>query len=290
MKKLVLGSLITIAATSNVFAECTYNFNASVQDIAALEASNAAYSSNYRKTLKMTNVDTVNQSGYDTISYYSNQKLDKYLASKSYVQFTTQYKPSFPDNVPIVDKAIASSDIFAQEFIFDVSDLQVNLGTNSQTYEYGFVLSGSSQIKNELSMNLAFTKMNNYPSYPDGDYLGILAVTTKSDGNGKITFSTADRRFHPVQIPTSGKIRLGIYVNQNTKQLGYILNGINYGYLNVLMENKLENISYLGVINQDHFTNSALTGKTAGLQLITDKSKMQYTYPTGTKDICGNVI
>lgn len=290
MEKLILGALISATMMGSAFAACTYNFNASVQDIAALEVSNAAISTNYRRIQRMANVDTVNQTGSDTINYYINQNLDKYLASKAYVQFTTQYKPSFPDNVPIIDKPITSQNIFAQEFIFDVSNLPTNLGNTSQTYEYGFVLSGSSQVKNELSINMAFTKMNNYPGYANGDYLGILGVTNTSDGNGKITFGTADRKFHPVQIPTNGKVRLGIYINQNTKQVGYIINGINYGYLNILMENKLSNISYLGVINQDRFANSTLTGKTAGLQLITDKSQLQFAYPSTTTDICGNIL
>ena len=38
MKKLVLGSLITIAATSNVFAECTYNFDANQTQLNAISA------------------------------------------------------------------------------------------------------------------------------------------------------------------------------------------------------------------------------------------------------------
>lgn len=287
MKKIILATIIGMSGMSNSFAECTYSFDATLQDIKAFEAANGANTANYRYAEQVANINNTNQSGYDVINYYSNKDVDKLLASKKYIQFKTQYPSDTPDNVVIIDKAIGSSDIFAQEFIFDVNNLKVNLGNNSQMYEYGFVITGSSESKVELTLNLMFAKGNNYSGVLNGDAIASLGATYKSDGNGHLTYLSANRTNNPVQVPTDGKVRVGIYVNQNTKQIGYIVNGVNYGYLNLTMENKLKYISFMGAINQDHFANSALTGKTVGLQLITDKSKMQFTYPTGTKDICG---
>ncbi|MFX6214120.1 DUF4882 domain-containing protein, partial [Acinetobacter baumannii] len=76
----------------------------------------------------VANLNIANQSGYDVIQYYSNKNVDSLFTSKKYIQFKTQYPSDTPDNVVIVDKAIGSSDIFAQEFIFDVNNLKVNLG------------------------------------------------------------------------------------------------------------------------------------------------------------------
>ncbi|OUT27677.1 hypothetical protein H125_05091 [Acinetobacter nosocomialis P020] len=272
---------------NNSFAECTYSFDANQQDIKAFEVANSAHAASYRYAEPVANLNIANQSGYDVIQYYSNKNVDSLFTSKKYIQFKTQYPSDTPDNVVIVDKAIGSSDIFAQEFIFDVNNLKVNLGNNSQMYEYGFIITGSSESKVELTLNLMFAKGNNYSGVLNGDAIASLGATYKSDGNGHLTYLSANRTNNPVEVPADGKVRVGIYVNQNTKQVGYIINGVNYGYLNLTMENKLKYISFMGAINQDHFANSALTGKTVGLQLITDKSKMQFTYPTGTKDICG---
>lgn len=272
---------------NNSFAECTYSFDANQQDIKAFEVANSAHAASYRYAEPVANLNIANQSGYDVIQYYSNKNVDSLFTSKKYIQFKTQYPSDTPDNVVIVDKAIGSSDIFAQEFIFDVNNLKVNLGNNSQMYEYGFIITGSSESKVELTLNLMFAKGNNYSGVLNGDAIASLGATYKSDGNGHLTYLSANRTNNPVEVPADGKVRVGIYVNQNTKQVGYIINGVNYGYLNLTMENKLKYISFMGAINQDHFANSALTGKTVGLQLVTDKSKMQFTYPTGAKDICG---
>lgn len=287
MKKIILATVMGFSGISIAFAECTYSFDATLQDLKALEAAKAANATNHRYIEKVTNINSTNQSGSDLISYYSNKDVDLYLASKKYTQFKTQYVFDTPDNVVLVDKPIATSDIFVQEFIFDVNNIKVNLGTSSQFYEYGFLITGSSQNKVELTINLMFTKSNNYSGIVNGDSITSFGTTYKSDGNGYLTFLSAARNSNPIQIPADGKVRVGLYVNQNTKQVGYIINGMNYGYTNLIMENKLKYMSYTGVINQDHFANSALTGKTVGLQLVTDKSKIQFTYPTGAKDICG---
>jgi hypothetical protein len=287
VKKIILATIIGVSAMSNSFAECTYSFDANQQDIKAFEVANSAHAASYRYAELVANLNNANQSGSDLIRYYSNKNVDTLFTSKKYIQFKTQYPSNTPDNVAIVDKAIGSSDIFAQEFIFDVNNLKVNLGNNSQMYEYGFVITGSSESKVELTLNLMFAKGNNYSGVLNGDAIASLGATYKSDGNGYLTYLSANRTNNPVEVPADGKVRVGIYVNQNTKQVGYIINGTNYGYMNITMENKLKYMSFMGAINQDHFANSALTGKTVGLQLITDKSKMQFTYPTGTKDICG---
>lgn len=287
MKKIILATIIGMSGMSNSFAECTYNFDASLQDLKTLEAALNSPTGVQRYIEQVANINNTNQSGYDLIRYYSDKNVDLYLTSKKYTQFKTQYHTKTPDNVILVDKPIANSDIFVQEFIFDVSNLQVNLGTTSQMYDYGFLITGSSQNKIELALNIAFTKGNNYSGVMNGDSIIVLGVTNKSDGTGYLAPLSAARNTNPVEVPADGKVRVGIYVNQNTKQVGYIVNGTNYGYLNITMENKLSYISFTGVINQNHFANSALTGKMVGLQLITDKSKMQFTYPTGAKDICG---
>lgn len=287
MKKIILATIMGFSGVSSAFAECTYSFDATLQDLKTLEAAVGGSTSNYRYIEKVANINGTNQSGYDLINYYSNKNVDLYLASKKYAQFKTQYHVKTPDNVVLVDKPIATSDIFVQEFIFDVNNIKINLGTASQMYNYGFLVTGSSQSKIELALNVIFIKGNNYSGVINGDSITVLGVTNKSDGTGYLVPLSAASVNNSVQVPADGKVRVGIYVNQNSKQVGYMINGTNYGYLNITMENKLSNISFTGVINQNFFANSVLTGKTVGLRLVTDKSKMQFTYPTGARDICG---
>jgi len=287
VKKIILATIMGFSSVTGAFAECTYSFDATLQDLKALEAAKGGSSANYRYIEQVANINSANQSGYDLIKYYSNKDVDLYLASKKYTQFKTQYVLDTPDNVPLIDKTIATSDIFVQEFIFDVNNIKINLGTSSQMYQYGFFLTGSSQNRAEFTLNVIFSKGNNYSGVMNGDAIYLLGLSYKADGTGKLAPLSLANTTNPVQVPADGKVRVGIYVNQNTKQVGYIINGMNYGYTNLIMENKLKYMSYTGVINQDHFANSTLTGKTVGLQLVTDKSKMQFTYPTGAKDICG---
>ncbi|WP_335977494.1 DUF4882 domain-containing protein, partial [Acinetobacter calcoaceticus] len=257
MKKIILATVMGFSGVSSAFAECTYSFDATLQDLKALEATVGGSTSNYRYIEKVANINSTNQSGYDLINYYSNKNVDLYLASKKYAQFKTQYHLKTPDNVVLIDKPIATSNIFVQEFVFDVSNLQVNLGTTSQIYNYGFLVTGSSQSKIELALNVIFVKANNYSGATNGNSITVLGVTNKSDGTGYLAPLSAASTNIPVQIPADGKVRVGIYVNQNSKQVGYIINGTNYGYLNIVMENKLSNISFTGVINQNPFANSA---------------------------------
>jgi hypothetical protein len=91
-------------------------------------------------------------------------------------------------------------------------------------------------------------------------------------------------------VPSVGKVRVGMYFNQVTKQLGYIINGTNYGYLNILAENALSNIGFQAVSQPSPNTTSRFLGKQVSIQVITNSANMQFTYPSNTKDICGNTI
>lgn len=84
--------------------------------------------------------------------------------------------------------------------------------------------------------------------------------------------------------------RFGIYINRQTKQIGYILNGVNKGY----RWEYIDNINDIGFTLANSFggfkSNSSHIGKEVSFELITDHSELQFTYPSGTDDICGNTI
>ncbi|NUG52307.1 DUF4882 family protein, partial [Acinetobacter lactucae] len=80
----------------------------------------------------------------------------------------------------------------------------------------------------------------------------------------------------------------GIYINQNTKQVGFILNGVDQGYQSTLPA-PLENIRFSASSGISIYSNQ-LFGQEFSNELITDRNALQFSYPQGTTDICGNAI
>jgi len=85
-----------------------------------------------------------------------------------------------------------------------------------------------------------------------------------------------------------GYQRLGIYINQNTKQVGFIVNGVDEGYKSTLPA-PLENISF-SVSSAISIDAEQLFGQELSNELITDRNALQFNYPQGTTDMCGNAI
>lgn len=103
--------------------------------------------------------------------------------------------------------------------------------------------------------------------------------------------SGPDSRYSKGQNMTNnsnGYQRLGIYINQNTKQVGFIVNGVDQGYKSTLPA-PLENISFNVVSGLSIYSNQ-LFGQELSNELITDRNALQFSYPQGTTDMCGNAI
>ncbi|MBQ0859072.1 DUF4882 family protein [Acinetobacter baumannii] len=82
--------------------------------------------------------------------------------------------------------------------------------------------------------------------------------------------------------------RLGMYINQNTKQVGFIVNGVDQGYQSTLPA-PLENIRF-SVSSSIGIYSNQLFGQELSNELITDRNALQFNYPQGTTDMCGNAI
>lgn len=82
--------------------------------------------------------------------------------------------------------------------------------------------------------------------------------------------------------------RLGIYINQNTRQVGFIFNGVNQGYKSILPA-PLENISFSVLSGISIYSEQSFTQELSN-ELITDRNALQFSYPQGTTDMCGNAI
>lgn len=82
--------------------------------------------------------------------------------------------------------------------------------------------------------------------------------------------------------------RLGIYINQDTKQVGFISNGVDEGY-QFKLPGALQKVAFSmnGNIN---IISTNLFGQELSSELITDRNALQFNYPQGTTDMCGNAI
>lgn len=82
--------------------------------------------------------------------------------------------------------------------------------------------------------------------------------------------------------------RLGIYINQDTKKVGFIFNGVDEGY-QFTLPSTLQNAGFtiyesVGIFSTNFF------GQELTAELITDRNALQFNYPQGTTDMCGNAI
>lgn len=277
MKKIILGTLISVITIGNTFAACTYNLNATQSQVDAVNALGG------RQATLMPTINLTEQKGTAVIGHFSNS-VDQIATSSNFISNTSI-------NTPINDKVVVNTNILASEFVFDVANIKdIALGASHEIQQLGVQILGASSSKNELSLDLAYSLINNDPNYSNGSYITLTAATTKLNASGQLVAKDFDRKLIPVTVPSVGKVRVGVYLNQVTKQLGYIINGTNYGYLNILAENALSNIGFQAVSQPSPNTTSKFLGKQVSIQVITDSANMQFTYPSNTKDICGNTI
>lgn len=263
MKKIILGSLISVITMGSSFAACTYNFDASNAQIAALPSS--------IPTVKFPTI--VNQKSSFLIPSFESttNTIKMYMGTSS---ATAQSIILNSQNV-IGDKNIGTNGEYAIEFLIDdfiktpiTNDTYVSMG-------YSFILSDASKSIKVGVINLVNEPLNG---------INLKVSFSKDDGSGEVSTT------YPVSLsPTSG-LRIGIFINQNSKLIGLNINGINKGYVASFstVPNKISFINY-GVVMA--FKDSDLnTGKTISGELITDKNKLGLTYAAGTKDICGTTL
>lgn len=82
--------------------------------------------------------------------------------------------------------------------------------------------------------------------------------------------------------------RLGVYINQDTKQVGFIFNGVDEGY-QFKLPGTLQKVAF-SMNGNLNILSTNLFGQELSNELITDRNALQFSYPQGTTDMCGNAI
>lgn len=257
MKKIAIGLLTGLVSMSG-WSACTYNFDATQAQITAHETG----------LLKFPNMIgqqvTFNISPTTSTGNLNEQKL--YYTTNSDVLVNNNFNIMTPP----------SAGIFAFEYKFKVPIEQM---ANNEQIVFFPILSGSRTSSGLIQGNISayFNSSNSAANR-------ILNAFIIGDQNAQTLVEM------PVTNTSDGYQRIGVYINQTTKQVGYILNGINKGYLNSYSQS-LQGYYFeiaAGIIG---FTSSSPNlGKEISIELITDHSKFTQTYPSGTKDMCGTAI
>ncbi|MDA3441743.1 DUF4882 family protein [Acinetobacter bereziniae] len=251
MKKLTIAILTGLMSASG-WSACTYDF-----DVTAAE------------------FNKVNNNPYlELFPNRTNQKLSINLVvgnpppPKTWYIYTGASSAFTLDNSK-GDKVVTSNGIFAFEYKLKVPINNLSGGA------LGFFPAGSlSKLQNGEQFDTTFFYHNSLSN-------NLFSLSMGYGPNAKI------KTFSPINT-TDGYQRIGIYINQNSKQAGLIINGVNYGYLYNLTD-KIQNI---GFVFSAAFQNiqSSDANQEVSFEVVTDASKITQTYPTGTKDICGNAL
>lgn len=205
-----------------------------------------------------------------------------------YVDYLATSKASFNSTNEIGDLTIPHTGIvaFEMELKIPTSTLGSSSLGNSTYYSSSIGFSGVTNNGYTIRSNYWFDMGGYDPDFGENPARLSYSVAYRlSDETGP------DSRYSKGQNMTNNSNvyqRLGIYINQNTKQVGFIINGVDQGYKSTLPA-PLENIRF-SVSNSIGIYSNQLFGQELSNELITDRNALQFSYPKGTTDMCGNAL
>ncbi|MDR3027254.1 MAG: DUF4882 domain-containing protein [Acinetobacter sp.] len=267
MKKLTIAILTGLMSASG-WSACTYNFDATNSQISNLGA-----------------VPFTNNSGQIVSANVTSDK-------KMYLTSSAEGLNGYLTNSGTGDKTLPSSGILAFEVA--IPKFILSKPSNGEVEADIILFSKDSVNQGVLSgMIYLHSGYNNVSGYSENARVGgFLGGGSYTMNNGQMTINnpSVSLPFTGATLPLNSNYRVGIYLNQNSKQLGLIINGVNKGYV-FNYEKSLLNLGViLGLTTARLTPSDNVLNQEVKLSLVTDKNEFQFTYPTGTKDICGNTI
>jgi len=267
MKKITLAIVTSFLGITNAHsAVCEYKFDATTEQVIVV------------------NPEVVNSQTYTRFPQQSGSKVSFKLTDapiKAFMAFNskqTNALKGFMNNsaIAVGDQIIPSTGIVAFELNFKVPKA---LKEKGKLLSFPITVSGKSQDNKQTSIIILY--MNNPDETNTTNFFGTFFQHDQSSITPENFSSPLD-----VQNTLDGYQRMGIYINQSTNQVGLIFNHQNYGYIGTL-PSKLDNLFFMIPVVYGNIAASDLNQEVS-IELVTDKSKFKNTYPTGTKDICGN--
>lgn len=264
MKNVLIATMFTTLITTQVMASCPYNFDMTAAQNTQLDNGTSLFPSNTGQKVSFPVVATIGSAptGYTALS-------SDYIGS---VISGANANP--PIYEPAADQLINSTGIVAFEYKFQVPNYQL-----PGLEELLGVVSAIGTNGNSNKMGIDVLYSNNRQGEKRGS--NFFYVELKG---------TSPRPSITLPVTTGTYQRLGLYINQSTQQVGVIFNGTNYGYIGSFA-NKASALAYTAVVYENNIASTSPTlGTTISYELITDGSQLSFTYPTGSKDVCGNTL
>ena len=272
MKKYVIATtLLSLLTAAPAMAACTY----------ALDATNSQISS----------------AGAQPFTIKIDQRVRSPITASTgavhYMASSQAMLGSFLSGSLVGDKTLPTTGVVAMEYRvpYFPSTKPVNNGELDSNI---ILLSQDTTDQVMLAASLyVHSGYNGVAAYPEsarvGGYIAggsYTVVNGSSQPNQPTTFLPTIAQ----TLPLSTNFRIGIYLNQDSKQLGLIVNGVNQGYV-FTYDKPLKNIGFIiGSTRAKIDATDPVVGSYAGGALITDAADMAYSYPSGAKDMCGNTI
>ncbi|MFV5360103.1 DUF4882 family protein [Acinetobacter oleivorans] len=216
-------------------------------------------------------------------------KVEPRLESEyGYVDYVATSKASFNSTNDIGDLTIPHTGIIAFEMELKIPTSTLGSSSLGNSTYYSSSIGFSSVTNNGYTVrsNYWFDMGGYDPDFGENPArLNYYTAYRLSDNSGP------NNPYYKGQNMTNNSNeyqRLGMYINQNTKQIGFIINGVDHGYQSTLPA-PLENIRF-SVSSSIGIYSNQLFGQELSNELITDRNALQFSYPQGTTDMCGNAI
>lgn len=263
-------TLLAQTNTLNSAPVCQYNFDATQEDYDLWNNEHSDYWS-----MKIFPLIT-------------GQKFSLKVEPRSESEYVARSKASLNSTNDIGDLTIPDTGIiaFEMELKLPTSALKSSSLGNSAYYSSAIGFNGITNNGYTVRSNYWFDMGTYDPDFGENPARLYYSVAYRLSDN-----SGPDNPYYKGQNMTNssnGYQRLGIYINQNTKQVGFIVNGVDEGYKSTLPA-PLENISF-SVSSAISIDAEQLFGQELSNELITDRNALQFSYPQGTTDMCGNAI
>ena len=274
-EKLASQTLLAKTNSLNSAPVCQYNFNATQEDFDLWNNEHPDFPTKIFPSINGQKfgfkVEPTPESEYGYVDYVATSKVDS------------------PNSInEIGDLTIPHTGIiaFEMELKIPTSTLGSSSLGNSTYHSSSIGFSGITNNGYTIRSNYWFDMGGYDPNFGENPArLHYYVAYRLSDNSGP------DNPYYKGQNMTNnsnGYQRLGMYINQNTKQVGFIVNGVDQGYQSTLPA-PLENIRF-SVSSSIGIYSNQLFGQELSNELITDRNALQFNYPQGTTDMCGNAI
>lgn len=269
MKTYALGAALA-ALSPLASAICSYPLDATAAQYASATITPFPY-------LNFQSAEYVSQSTVDAggLLYVVNYHA---LSDTGFAAMADSYASGLPGgDVTLPTSGIVAFEMAVDHFPATESNEAINY------LSAGFASSNGVATADGIAVNIVLANSG----WGSGSFATVIAG---ANDNGMLAWG--DDGMQALTLPLPAGYRVGLYLNMDTRQVGYTVNGVDHGYLQVAgggaftIPDGVQSV-VLGMNGVLQATAaSPLAGTPVGGTLVTDRSQFTQPFPAGTTDIC----